>query len=79
MGKGKPRHKSKNYPTPRQRFFDKEFKLGDKVAIIRADHGWFDGRLTGVIRKIDPMWCSVKDDEDGFDWLINHPRDITKL
>lgn len=78
MGKGKPRHKKKNYPTPRQRFFDKEYKLRQRVYINRADGGWYDGSVEGEITKIDPMWCQVTDDE-GCTYLINHPRDISKV
>jgi hypothetical protein len=78
MGKGDPRHVPP--PTPRQRFFDKEFKLLDKVAVYRADGGWYDGRVSGTITKINPMWCQVTDDEDkSITYLINHPRDIYKI
>lgn len=74
MGKGKPRH---NAPTPRQRFFDKEFNLGDEVGVNRCDGGWHDGRVGGKITMLEPLWCSVTDSEDPeIKYLINHPRDI---
>ena len=62
-------------PTPRQRLFTNEFKLGDKVGIIRTEHGWHDGDLCGTIVWIDPMFAHVEA-EDGYTYTIYHPRDI---
>ena len=71
-------------PTPRSKFTDR-FKLGNEVAVIRYEHGWFDGRISGEIISISDYCCSVKilPDEylggynmEGFILSIDKPRDI---
>lgn len=64
-------------PTPRQRLFTKEFKLRDRVYIIRHEHGWSDGADEGTIIGIHSHHCTVQDDA-GVKFEINHPRDIRK-
>jgi hypothetical protein len=77
MGKGKPRSEEKlcRKPTQRQRLFTNEYALGQEVAIIRSEHGWFDGSAGGIITIISEYYCEVTD-EDGITYTINHPRDI---
>lgn len=64
-------------PTPRQRLFTNEFKVGDRVYIIREKHGWHDGGVEGVIADMTPHSAIVRSD-DGIDYTIEHPRDIGK-
>lgn len=61
----------------RKRLFTNEFKKGDKVAIIREEHGWHDGALEGVITDLGPEYCVVR--VKGCEYYINHPRDIYKV
>lgn len=68
----------KKQQTERRRSFTDEYKLGDKVAVIRTEHGWHDGSLIGRISWIVSDACAVTDD-DGFVHQINHPRDIQKV
>lgn len=77
MGKGKPRHKQTS-KTPRQRLFTKEFKKGDLVSITREHHGWHDGRTSGRIISLSANSCTVRSD-DGCEYQIDHPRDISKI
>ena len=64
-------------PTPRQRLFTNEFKKGDLVAIIRTEHGWFDGALEGVIVSLSTHSATVRVPGRGV-YTIHHPRDIWK-
>lgn len=68
----------KSHPTPRQRLFTDEYKLGDHVCVIRAEHGWHDGGVEGYIVSLSANSCTVFDDETGYEYFINHPRDIIK-
>lgn len=61
----------------RQRLFTKEFSKGDKVHIIRYEHGWLDGSVSGIITEISDFSCTVKS-KNGSLYEINHPRDIQK-
>jgi len=65
-------------PTPRQRLFTDEYKIGDRVAIIREKHGWHDGGVIGNIVDMTPNQAKVRDD-DGITYIIIHPRDIYKI
>ncbi len=54
---------------------------GTRVAIIRHDHGWFDGRVHGVLIDNDGM---VRADSDDPDWAdaefhCEHRRDYRVL
>lgn len=69
----------------RRRIFTEEFKLGQRVGIIRSEHGWFDGELSGEIVEISPDSCVVRIEEGsparGVKWhthniTIKHCRDI---
>lgn len=67
---------------------DMPFKVGDKVSVIRHEHGWHDGRMEAIIRKAyqngQGIWSysaqvvRFEDDEE-FDndhfVEINHTRD----
>ena len=80
MGKGKPRQKPpkpEKGNTPRQRLFTKEYKVGDYVSVTRERHGWHDGALSGKIISLSAFSCTVRSD-DGSEYLIEHPRDISK-
>jgi len=78
MRKDKPRHKKP--PTPRQRLFTNEFKLGDRVSVTREEHGWHEGAIQGRITAMTPTSCTVTSDEGPeYQYQINHPRDIRKL
>ena len=64
-------------PTPRQRLFTKEYKLGDHVSITREAHGWHEGARSGYIVEMSDDCGIVLDDEDTpITYEINHPRDI---
>lgn len=65
-------------PTPRQRVFTNEFSLGDTVSVIRAEHGWHDGAVSGEITEMSAKSATVVDSETGSSYEINHPRDIRK-
>lgn len=69
---------NKEHPTPRRRLFTNEFKLGDRVGVVRTEHGWYDGGLEGRITVLTAGSAEVTDD-DGMTYEINHPRDIFKL
>jgi hypothetical protein len=72
----KPRHNPQ--PTPRQRNFQDEFKIGDRVSVTRTSRGWFDGSVEGVITQMGGGGAVVRED-DGSEHIINHPRDINKI
>lgn len=65
-------------PTPRKRLFTDEYKIGDRVAIIREKHGWHDGGVIGNIVDMTDNSACVRD-ENGIDYEIIHPRDIYKI
>lgn len=71
------KEKAKKGPTPRKRLFTNEFRIGDQVAIIRTEHGWYDGGLEGRITCLADYVAEVTD-EHGIVHEINHPRDIYK-
>lgn len=66
-------NKCKNSP----RKFTDDFKLGDNVAIIRYEHGWFDGSIGGPIIKINDFYCTVEC-KWGEKHCINYKFDIRK-
>jgi hypothetical protein len=71
-----------NMSQKRKRFFCDEFKRGDKVSIIRARHGWFDGGTGGTIVEISDMVCVVLctfGHHKGSRVSIKHPRDIRRM
>lgn len=59
----------------RQRFFTDEFELGDVVSITRTRPGWLNGNVGGPIIELNPTSCVVAG-EDGYEYEINHCRDI---
>lgn len=66
--------------SERRKFTD-TFGLGDRVAIVRTEHGWFDGSVSGTIEQISDYTCTVEADSDdstfaGMDFPISRPRDI---
>lgn len=63
-------------PTPPQRLFTDEFKLRQRVAVIRHEHGWEDGRVAGVIVGITPAAARILGD-DGAHYNVYHCRDIS--
>jgi hypothetical protein len=72
------KNKKNKKPTPRQRLFTNEFKFGQRVCVIRHEHGWHDGMLEGVIIGLTTHYAIVKSD-DGVKYFIDHPRDIQKI
>lgn len=61
---------------PRQRLFTDEFKLRQRVAVIRHEHGWEDGRVAGVIVGLTPEAARILGD-DGAHYNVYHCRDIS--
>lgn len=70
--------------TPR-RIFTKEFRLGQRVSVIRSEHGWHDGEISGEIVEISENSCVVRVSEGhlsrgerwhAHDLIIRHCRDI---
>lgn len=59
----------------RTRLFTNEFEVGMRVSIIRAEHGWHDGQVSGVITHMTGHTAVVRSDE-GVEYDIRHPRDI---
>ncbi len=59
--------------SERRKFTD-TFGIGDEVAIIREEHGWHDGRVSGIIDTISDYSCTVRVDQGS--WVIPYPRDI---
>lgn len=60
----------------------KEFKLLDKVAVIRTRHGWFDGRLTGVVVKLMHGVMTVRADDNSAypgEHEVEKCRDVRKI
>lgn len=57
------------------------FKTGDRVAIIRSRHGWFDGQIQGIVVKREQhphgTWSYVVRDDDGYEHDILHTRDLS--
>ena len=68
------RRKAKEAEPGRRKFTD-SFRMRQRVSIIRTEHGWFDGRLEGVIVYLSDYGCQVRDDEGGVH-DIPKPRDI---
>jgi hypothetical protein len=65
-------------PTPRQRKFTNEYRLGERMYIIRSEHGWHDGSIQGNITHLSENSCTITSDQ-GILYEINHPRDISKM
>lgn len=67
--------------TTRRRFTD-DLRMGGRVRIIRARHGWHDGNIAGEIVEIGPDQCTVEvktgRDQDRGMYEIKKPRDIRK-
>lgn len=53
---------------------DRTFRDGERVSIIRSEHGWYDGRLAGTVKPGSGGHVVV--DEDGTEHQIRHLRDI---
>lgn len=65
----------------KRRLFTDEFKMGEEVCIIRHRHGWEDGRVSGIITKLEPTYAEVTDLSDKKNpavYEIGHPRDISR-
>ena len=61
----------------------KEFKKGQRVAIIRHSHGWEDGRIEGKVINIGhrsggAAYYFVKDD-NGYEYDVRATRDLREL
>lgn len=68
---------------------DTPFELGEKIAVIRYEHGWLDGRLEAVVTKRTQnskgIWSYVAkvtseenvnyDENNSYEIEINHTRD----
>lgn len=58
----------------------KPFNVGDRVSVIRTNHGWYDGALCAVVqersqRKTGTYFYQVLG-EDGSQYHVNHTRDL---
>lgn len=58
-----------------------EHKVGDRVGIIRARHGWYDGSVHGNVTEVNhrsggAAYYTVKDD-DGNEYEVNATKDLT--
>lgn len=62
----------------RKKLFKEEYKAGEYVAIVRAEHGWHNCRTSGKIIRLEDKFCIVLGD-DGYEYKINHPRDLRKI
>lgn len=67
--------RGKPTPTPRKTFPGEGYRVGHRVRVVRTDHGWYDGRVGGVVRSLSDHSCVVAGD-DGVEYEIEHPRDI---
>lgn len=74
----KQHKRNKSALTPRQRSFHGEFRMGDEVSVIRHEHGWENGLVTGRIIFMTSYSATVED-FDGNKYHIEHPRDISKV
>lgn len=61
----------------------KHVQRGDKVYIIRHEHGWLDGRLTGIIKEIYHKETGgiayEVEGEDGFFYYCPKRNDVRKV
>jgi len=59
---------------------DEPFEVNDRVAIIRARHGWHDGQKEAVVidrhRNGQGTWKYLVEDDDGQQHSITHTRDL---
>lgn len=53
---------------------DRVFRDNERVSVMRTRHGWYDGHLQGVIKP--GSGGSVVLGDDGWEYEIEHPRDI---
>lgn len=67
-------HIEKLAVTVRKTAADRVFKDGERVSIIRTEHGWFDGRLSGTVKAGSGGY--VIEGDDGHEHEIRHLRDI---
>jgi hypothetical protein len=51
------KNQPKKPPTPRQRLFTNEFKLGDLVSVTREEHGWHEGAVQENRHEFGVMLC----------------------
>ena len=66
---------------------DFPFSVGDKVGVIRHEHGWHDGNLIAVItyryKNANGIWkygaVCQDEDYDGMEIELNHTRDAIKF
>lgn len=53
-------------------------EVNTRVAIIRTEHGWYDGRVTGKVVGNDGSGYTVLGD-DGETYECRHKRDVRKI
>lgn len=53
---------------------DRHFADGERVSVIRTEHGWFDGSLSGTVKPGSGGYVVLGD--DGYEHEIEHLRDI---
>lgn len=62
---------------------DSPFAVGDKVAVIRYEHGWHDGNLTAIITEVHKsnqgIFSYVAETKEGNAITIEHTRDAIKI
>lgn len=53
---------------------DRVFKDNERVSVIRHEHGWVDGRVSGTVKPGSGGY--VVEGDDGMEYDIKHLRDI---
>ena len=57
-----------------------EHKVGARVGIIRARHGWYDGRVHGNVTKVNHRSGGaayyIVEDDDGHEYEIYATKDL---
>lgn len=66
-------------PATPPRDFPDTFGLGDEVSVVRTEHGWFDGSISGTIVEIAASRCTVEITNGGsYEWMVGYREDIQK-
>lgn len=60
--------------TVRRVAADRVFKDGERVSVIRTEHGWYDGSVSGTVKP--GSGGHVVQGDDGMEYEIQHLRDI---
>ena len=61
---------------------DRPFEVNEKVKIVRARHGWYDGRVEATIidrwQNVQNTWRYIAKDQEGQIYEIEHTRDARR-